>query len=151
MRNELIAAGQVQLRPSEDALVFTSLPLIDQHSINSTDALVLRSALDLADTLRPAGNDLALVASDARLLRAAGAEGLTVFNPETDSLERLDMLLSAPQGRAGKPGSGHRRRPLGSPPRHLRLPLEETASHLIEYRIREPHQFHPVSPSRECP
>jgi predicted nucleic acid-binding protein len=95
MRDELIAAGQVQLLPAEDALVFTSLPLIEQHSINSTDALVLRSALDLAETLRPAGNELVLVASDARLLRAAGAEGLTVFNPETDSLERLDALLIA--------------------------------------------------------
>jgi hypothetical protein len=36
-----------------------------------------------------------LVASDARLLRAAVAEGLTVFNPEADPVERLDALLAA--------------------------------------------------------
>ena len=96
LRAELITAGQVGLRRSEDALVFSSLPLIEQHSINATDALVLRSALDLADTLRPTGNDLVLVAADARLLRAAVAEGLTVFNPETDPLKRLDALLNAP-------------------------------------------------------
>jgi hypothetical protein len=53
MRAELITAGQVRLRPAEDALVFTPLSLIEQHSINATDALVLRSALDLADTLHP--------------------------------------------------------------------------------------------------
>ena len=73
LRAELITAGQVRLQPSDDALVFTSLPLIEQHSINATDALVLRSALELADTLRPTGNDLVLVASDVRLLRAAAA------------------------------------------------------------------------------
>jgi predicted nucleic acid-binding protein len=95
LRAELITAGQVRLLPAEDALVFTSLPLIEHHSINATDALVLRSALDLAATLRAAGDDLVLVALDARLLRAAGAEGLTVFNPETDSLERLNALLTA--------------------------------------------------------
>jgi predicted nucleic acid-binding protein len=78
MGAELIAAGTIRLLPAEDSLVFSSLPLIERHSINATDALVLRSALDLAGTLRRAGDDLVLVASDVRLLRAAGAEGLTV-------------------------------------------------------------------------
>jgi predicted nucleic acid-binding protein len=96
LRAELITTGQIRLRPTEDALVFTSLPLIEQHSINATDALVLRSALDLANTLRRAGDDLVLVASDARLLRAAAGEGLTVLNPETDPLERLNTLLTTP-------------------------------------------------------
>src|SRR5262245_34203477 len=57
-------------------LVNAALALIGTHSINGTDALVLRSALDLAAQLRGLGDDLFLVASDLRLLRAAQSEGL---------------------------------------------------------------------------
>jgi predicted nucleic acid-binding protein len=96
LRSELIAAGRVLLKPAEDALVFASLPLIEQHSINSTDALVLRSALDLAVAVRAAGDDLVLVGADLRLLRAAAAEGLAAFNPETDPAARLEVLMAAP-------------------------------------------------------
>jgi predicted nucleic acid-binding protein len=57
-------------------LVARSLPLIVAHSINSTDALVLQSALAIARRERRVGDNLVLVASDQRLLRAAQAEGL---------------------------------------------------------------------------
>ena len=53
--------------------------------LNATDALILRSALDIAGEL----HSLILVASDRRLLRAAESEGLQVLNPEETSLERL--------------------------------------------------------------
>jgi predicted nucleic acid-binding protein len=95
LRDELIVAGEVRLQPAEDALVFASLPLIERHSINATDALVLRSALDVAAELRPSGDDLVLLAADARLLRATAAEGLPVFNPEVDPQDRLDALIAA--------------------------------------------------------
>jgi predicted nucleic acid-binding protein len=95
LRSELITAGQVQFRVTDDALVFASLPLIEQHSINSTDALVLTAALDLGVTLQATGDSVVLSASDGRLLRAAAAEGLPVFNPETDSTAQLDTLLAA--------------------------------------------------------
>ena len=42
---------------------------------------------------RKVGDELVLVASDHRLLRAAQAEGLTTFNPETESQTELDALL----------------------------------------------------------
>lgn len=71
-----------------------SLSLILDHSINATDALVLRSALDVNTITQQIGDTLVLVASDARLVRAARAEGLTVFNPETDTEEQLDALLA---------------------------------------------------------
>jgi hypothetical protein len=71
-----------------------SLALIEQHFVNSTDALVLASALDLTGTVRPAGHDVVLVASDVRLLNSAQAEGLTVFNPETDTTAQLDALIA---------------------------------------------------------
>ena len=72
-----------------DSLVWDSIRLIGTHSLNSVDAMVLRSALDTATELRSTGDRLVLVASDQRLLRAARAEGLQVFNPEIDSQQIL--------------------------------------------------------------
>lgn len=73
--------------------ITSALSLIARHSINATDAILLRSALDLDANLRVGGDSLALVASDQRLLRAAQAEGLTTFNPETQTTADLDALL----------------------------------------------------------
>ena len=72
-----------------DSLVWNSMRLIETHSLNSVDALVLRSALDIATELRSTNDTLVLVASDQRLLRAAHTEGLQVFNPEIDSQQIL--------------------------------------------------------------
>ena len=72
-----------------DSLVWNSMNFIETYSINSVDALVLRSALDTAIELRSIDDRLVLVASDQRLLRAAYAEGLQIFNPETDSQQTL--------------------------------------------------------------
>ena len=72
-----------------DSLVWNAMDLISIHSLNSVDAIVLRSALDTATELRNTGDTLVLVASDQRLLRAARAEGLQVFNPELDSQQTL--------------------------------------------------------------
>ena len=51
-----------------DSLVWNSSPFIENHSLNSVDAMVLRSALDIATELRRIGDSLVLVASDQRLL-----------------------------------------------------------------------------------
>ena len=72
-----------------DSLVWDSMRLIETHSLNSVDAMVLRSALDTATELRSTDDRLVLVASDQRLLRAARTEGLQIFNPELDSQQRL--------------------------------------------------------------
>ncbi|MCY4403492.1 MAG: type II toxin-antitoxin system VapC family toxin [Candidatus Poribacteria bacterium] len=72
-----------------DTLIYNSITMIDAHSLNSVDALVLQSALDINTELHKIGERLVLVASDRRLLRAADAEGLLVFNPETDSQQQL--------------------------------------------------------------
>jgi predicted nucleic acid-binding protein len=76
-------------------LVAKSLPIIVAHSINSTDAIVLRSALAIAKRLRKADDDLVLVASDQRLLRAAHAEGLATFNPESLDNAALAGLIGS--------------------------------------------------------
>jgi predicted nucleic acid-binding protein len=70
-----------------------SLDFMDSYSINSTDAIILRSALDLAASLRARGDDILLISCDARLLKAAKAEGLTTFDPENQSIADLDALL----------------------------------------------------------
>jgi predicted nucleic acid-binding protein len=92
-RAEVINQALVQKIVPFTALVIAALALISQHSINATDAILLRTALDLAASLRARGDDLVLVASDGRLLRAAQAEALLVFNPETQTTADLDLLL----------------------------------------------------------
>ena len=72
-----------------DALVWDSMDLIESYSLNSVDAMVLRSALNIAAELRSTDDTLVLVASDRRLLRAARTEGLQIFNPEMDSQQTL--------------------------------------------------------------
>ena len=95
LRNEGVNSA-MQMLPSPNDLMLRAASLIVQHSINATNALVLRAALDWAPLFRAAGNDLVLVASDQRLLRAAQAEGLQTFNPETDNRTQLDVLVAAP-------------------------------------------------------
>jgi predicted nucleic acid-binding protein len=91
--SEIIHSTGIRKVVADDALVTVALPLIEAYSVNSTDAIVLRSALDLAASLRPAGNDMVLVASDKRLLKAAQAEGLLTFDPETQTQAELDALI----------------------------------------------------------
>jgi len=93
LRAEVIDPVAFKLAAVEDSLVFASHPLIEKHTLNATDALVLRSALDAAATLRPEGNDLVLVTSDLRLLHAAQVEGLRTFDPETGSQVDVDALI----------------------------------------------------------
>ena len=80
--------------PVSDPLVWNAMDLIETHSLNSVDALVLRSALDTATELRSTDDRLVLVASDQRLLRAACAESLQIFNPEIDSQQILTDWIS---------------------------------------------------------
>ena len=62
---------------------------MDIYSVNSVDAILLCSALNIATDLRKENNELVLIASDQRLLRAAQTEGLLCFNPETVSQQVL--------------------------------------------------------------
>jgi len=75
--------------PAQNVLIWESIGLMDTHSINSVDAILLCSALDIATDLRNEDDELVLIASDQRLLRAAQTEGLLCFNPETDSQQVL--------------------------------------------------------------
>jgi predicted nucleic acid-binding protein len=92
---EIARAVDVKKMPVSNRLALSTFPLIDAHSINSTDAITLKSALAIARKLRVAGDDPVLVASDQRLLRAAQQmEGLVTFNPETQAQAALAPLLA---------------------------------------------------------
>ena len=70
--------------------------LIDDYSINSTDAYILQCALDQANELTEDSHDLILVSSDKSLIRASRVEGLLTFDPETDTQIALDILMNSP-------------------------------------------------------
>jgi predicted nucleic acid-binding protein len=90
---EIVQAADVTKLPVANRLTLSCFPLIVAHSINSTDAVTLKSALSIARRLRAAGDDLVLVASDQRLLRAAQAEGLSTFDPESQDQAALATFL----------------------------------------------------------
>jgi uncharacterized protein len=93
---EIVGVKDIAKVSVTSRLITASFPLIVAHSINSTDALVLKSALAIARRLRSADDDLVLIASDRRLVRAAQAEGLMTFNPETQDQAALTAILGLP-------------------------------------------------------
>jgi predicted nucleic acid-binding protein len=70
-----------------------SVRYILTHSLNATDALHLQVALEVQSQLHRQGDTLLLFGADQRLLRAAQAEGLTIFNPENSTSAQLEALL----------------------------------------------------------
>ena len=93
---EFIDRGEIkQVFPTESQIT-DSWELIEKYSINSTDAILLQCAVDRASELRANGDNLILVSSDKRLLRAAQNEGLITFDPETDSQTALDVFINLP-------------------------------------------------------
>lgn len=94
---EVILAPEFATLPALNEDVLGALPFLDRHSLNATDAVLLRVALDLLDGAADEDR-LVLIASDGRLLRAARAEGLPVFDPGTQSPQEIDTLLAEPNG-----------------------------------------------------
>lgn len=86
---EIIHVANLRKVEPTNALVIAALSHIEKHSVNATDAIGLHAALGIAQLLRTHGDDLVLVASDQRLLRAAQAEGLITFNPESQDQTTL--------------------------------------------------------------
>ena len=74
----------------------TAASQFDAYGIGRTDTYILRCALDKADELRMAGDDLVLVNSDKKLSRAAKKERLLTFDPENDIQIDLDSLINSP-------------------------------------------------------
>ncbi len=84
----------VHVSPDKDQIT-ESWKLIEKHSINSTDAIILQCAIDHANEIKPDGKKLILVSSDKRLIKAARNEGLLTYDPETDTQNTLNVLINA--------------------------------------------------------
>src|SRR5438105_56824 len=63
-RAEVLGAADFLKLPCDNPTIDASLPLLDKHAVNATDAVLLQTALDRASLLRSAGDDLVLIASD---------------------------------------------------------------------------------------
>jgi uncharacterized protein len=93
LEREVIRSLGKHLLSFDNSVASDAVAFIVKHATNSTDAIVLRVALDIAQFLRVGSDDLVLVASDQRLLRAAQAEGLITFNPESQDQVALATLI----------------------------------------------------------
>lgn len=97
-RSEVLANPTFGAVPTRDARILASYELIYRHNINASDAIVLRSALDLRQSLSPPNDHLLFWGCDRRLLRAASMEGIEVFDPEVETLQRLHSILNTAGG-----------------------------------------------------
>ena len=89
----LLEARAMNQQFIDNETILHSIPLISRHNLNASDALFLYQALNLHDLLQTMEQDLALVASDRRLLRAAEDEGLLTLNPEETTRADAEALL----------------------------------------------------------
>jgi predicted nucleic acid-binding protein len=85
---------RIRLLSVRNHQIDASVRLLLTHNLNATDALHLQVALEVQSRLSKQGDTLLIFAADQRLLRAAQAEGLTIFNPETGTETQLETLLS---------------------------------------------------------
>ena len=77
-----------------DVLIYRSVDFLSKYNLNATDAIILRSALDLQIEVRKRGDNIIFVTSDKRLIRANHAEGIIVFDPEAATIDQLEQLLA---------------------------------------------------------
>lgn len=92
-RAEVIDHKEFSATSVNDELLLSALELIARNNLNATDAVILRSALNLSQVLQEEEQELMLWTSDKRLVRAAEDEGLTVFDPEEETIDHLHQLL----------------------------------------------------------
>ncbi len=93
LNKEVIEDAAFSIASVDDELILSALNLIAQHNINATDAVILRSCLNLQQTLLKQDQRLVFWSCDKRLLRAARYEGVEVFDPEVDTKAQLQAIL----------------------------------------------------------
>jgi predicted nucleic acid-binding protein len=85
---------QVRLLPVRNHQMDASIRHLLVHNLNAIDALHLQVALAVHSRLQRQGEVLLFFAADWRLLRAAQAEGLAIFNPEVGTSAQIESQLS---------------------------------------------------------
>lgn len=93
INQELLDNENFDVASVDNTLILSALELIAEHNINATDAVVLRSCLNLQQLLQGQGHRLIFWTCDKRLVRAAQQEGVDVFDPEIETIARLHALL----------------------------------------------------------
>ena len=91
---EIIDSDDFVKSAINDNLVLSAFSFIARHSINSTDAVILRSVLNLKARSDANGDRMVLLTSDKRLVKAARNENVIVFDPEVETLASLQTLLT---------------------------------------------------------
>jgi predicted nucleic acid-binding protein len=94
LQTEVINDPDFGILAVEFSNVLDGIDLIDRHNLNSADGSILATFLKFAQT-QPSSTACVLVATDRRFLRAAQAEGLKTFNPETVAVADVPAFLAA--------------------------------------------------------
>jgi predicted nucleic acid-binding protein len=94
LETEVVYGPVFSLLSIDDATVFASTTIMSRHNLNATDAAILTLLLDYSQTLPGGPSGCLLIAADRRLLRAAGAEGFSVLDPETVPAADVPALLT---------------------------------------------------------
>jgi predicted nucleic acid-binding protein len=95
LRAEILLAATWELPAVDDAAVLAGIDFVERHNVNTTDAALLATYLRYVQAQPPGAGTSVLVAADQRLLRAAGAEGLTTLDPEGIAAADVPVLLAA--------------------------------------------------------
>ena len=77
----------------DDHLLISSATYTIKHNINSADAIHLALLLALQETLRQNDGELVCMVADKRLARAARTAGITVVDPELDSITQAPASI----------------------------------------------------------
>ena len=83
----------IHLLPLNDDQLFTSVIYVRKYNLNSADAYHLSTILQLKETLTSLKHTVILISADERLLKATKREGISVFDPEHDTLSKLKNIL----------------------------------------------------------
>jgi predicted nucleic acid-binding protein len=90
---EVIDSKSFLITSVNDFLILSALGLVAKYNLNATDAVILRSAMDIFKELEASEDQLVLWTSDRRLARAAETEGIATFDPEAETMDNLHKLL----------------------------------------------------------
>ena len=82
LRNEVADDPSFTLLSMADEDIFAGIDLMEQYHVNSSDGAILALFLRYMRALPARSPACVLVASDRRLVNAAGGEGLPTLNPE---------------------------------------------------------------------